>query len=167
MKIDHFILFISCAVIASCQSSPTNSAGRVDALVGFKTAVNLDLFSTMDADVLWYHEMPPTARVSIKKNGIATIQQHPEVAYVQNIEQSNELVIVFIRFRDRPTGNDPLTARDRAAIDSAGGQIRYIYNIIPAVSVLLPASSIAELNDNEIVISIEQANGGIHASGGN
>ena len=78
---------------------------------------------------------------------------------------SGDSAAVFVRFRDRSTTTDTVTALDRQAVAKAGGRIVFVYTIVSAVYVHLPRANVGTLAAHAAVLSVEDASDCIYLAG--
>lgn len=135
-----FAVAVAIALMA-CSEAPLESQEEGTlALVGFLHSVDQGLLERAGADVLQVFETPPAAQVRASESVLSRLESETVVAFV--VPEARDTISAFVTFHDRPTGDDQLSVADSAAVAAAGGRIKYVYDIIHAVAVVLPAGGV-------------------------
>lgn len=152
-----FAVAVAIALMA-CNDTPLESQEEDTlALVGFHQSVDRSLLERSGAAVLQVFETPPAAQVRASESVLSRLESETVVAFV--IRDAGDSISAFVTFHDRPTGDDPLSAADSAAVAAAGGRIKYVYDIIHAIAVVLPAGGVEVLRAQAAVKEVTPIEG--------
>lgn len=151
-----FAMATATALMACSEAPLEGQDGGMLALVGFHQSVDRSLLGRAGASVFQVFETPPAAQVRASESVLARLESETVVAFI--IPEVGDSISAFVTFHDRPTGDDPLSAADSAAVAAAEGRIEYVYDLIPSIAVVLPAAVVEILRAQaavEEVIPIE------------
>lgn len=145
--------------LMACSEAPLESQEEGTlALVGFHQSVDRSLLERAEADVLQVFETPPAAQVRASESVLARLESETVVAFV--IRDAGDSISAFVTFHDRPTGDDPLSTADSAAVAAAEGRIKYVYDDPhPSIAVVLPAAGVEILRAQAAVEEVTPIEG--------
>jgi len=140
-------------VLCGCGRT-TNAPEQVDALVAFDRAVDTLLLGgagVVTSEILWSLS---AARVRGSPESLDRLDGQPQVKLVERLSGPEHPIRVYVQFRDRLSGADTLTAADRAAVASLGGQVRYVYTSSLYVAAIVPVSALLGLQTCPLVAAV-------------